>query len=240
MRRPRSTTRRRASSSVSTPATQAAVTSPTLWPITAAGSTPQARHCPARAHCRATRAGCTTAVARRTASSLEQQLGEGGAQVRREQGGAAVEGGPEGRLGLVELPPHAGPLGALAGEQEHHARRLAAHRPRAPHAASDREASSARRRPRLVQPSRPPPRGAGRARPGSAAALAQCSASERRGSPRASVWRPASSRRARRRGPRAAAGGRGGDLDRDRPRPRGPRAPRPARRGRWRRRSRRS
>ena len=63
--------RRRASSSSSAPATWAAATSPTLWPTTAAGSTPQDRHSAASAICTAQSAAgrrpCRSAWTRRSA-----------------------------------------------------------------------------------------------------------------------------------------------------------------------------
>ena len=58
MSRPRSATRPSPSSSEHMPATQAATYSPTLWPSTAAGVTPHARHSSASAHSIANSAGC--------------------------------------------------------------------------------------------------------------------------------------------------------------------------------------
>ncbi|CAM3232376.1 hypothetical protein STAL104432_17100 [Streptomyces albus] len=60
--RPRATTRRAASWSVSTPATTAAATSPTEWPATAANRTPHASHSRARATSKANNAGCAYSV----------------------------------------------------------------------------------------------------------------------------------------------------------------------------------
>lgn len=58
VRRPRSVTRRSASSSGSMPATQAAAYSPRLWPITATGSMPQERQSAASAYSMAKVVGC--------------------------------------------------------------------------------------------------------------------------------------------------------------------------------------
>ena len=58
IRRPRAAIRRTASSSVRMSATHAAAISPTLWPITAAGLTPQDRHISASPYSSANSAGC--------------------------------------------------------------------------------------------------------------------------------------------------------------------------------------
>ncbi|CAM5625226.1 hypothetical protein SGRI78S_02940 [Streptomyces griseus subsp. griseus] len=69
MRRPRSAANDTASRRVSTPLTQAAVSSPTLCPATASGSTPQARNWRESATPEATRSGCACSVASRAAAS---------------------------------------------------------------------------------------------------------------------------------------------------------------------------
>jgi len=68
--RPRAAISWSASASENTPAWHAATYSPTLWPIIAAGRTPQARHCWASAYSMANSAGCVISVwfSRRSAS----------------------------------------------------------------------------------------------------------------------------------------------------------------------------
>ena len=68
--RPRSAMSLRPSSSVNTPATQAATYSPTEWPITAAGSMPQARQSCVSAYSTAKSAGCVHMVSCTAAPSL--------------------------------------------------------------------------------------------------------------------------------------------------------------------------
>ncbi|BCN02240.1 hypothetical protein RPSA_47760 (plasmid) [Ralstonia solanacearum] len=62
IRRPRSATSTRASSREKTPARQAATYSPTLWPISAAGCTPQSIHNRASAYSMTNSAGCAASV----------------------------------------------------------------------------------------------------------------------------------------------------------------------------------
>ncbi len=71
IRWPRCQTTRMASGRFSAPATCKAATSPTLWPITALGSTPQDFQSAASATCSANSAGCATSVSlrRETTSS---------------------------------------------------------------------------------------------------------------------------------------------------------------------------
>ncbi|MGC3998934.1 MAG: hypothetical protein QM767_16390 [Anaeromyxobacter sp.] len=57
MSRPRSAMSASPSSRPMAPATQAAASSPTLWPITKDGVIPQAHHCSASAYSRANSAG---------------------------------------------------------------------------------------------------------------------------------------------------------------------------------------
>ncbi len=62
MSRPRSAMRSSASSIERMPATHAAANSPTLWPITASGTTPHERHSSVSAYSRANNAGWLYAV----------------------------------------------------------------------------------------------------------------------------------------------------------------------------------
>ena len=77
MRRPRATISRRPSSSENTPARQAATYSPTLWPITTAGSTPHDFQSCASAYSTANNAGCVNAVSssRRATSGSPMMTG---------------------------------------------------------------------------------------------------------------------------------------------------------------------
>jgi len=59
---------------LNTPATCAAAISPTLWPTTAAGATPHARHTLANATCSAKSAGCAISVWSRRASASGESI----------------------------------------------------------------------------------------------------------------------------------------------------------------------
>ncbi len=125
IRRPRSATSARASSSEKTPARQAATYSPRLWPSIARGRTPQLIQSRASECSTTNRAGWARAVcsSRRAASSRApsarvEHLAQVEAEQRPQDLAAAVDAVAEGRLGLVQLAPHAGVLRALAREQE--------------------------------------------------------------------------------------------------------------------------
>ena len=109
----------------------------------ARASTPQLRHSSASANSRATSAGWVQPVWSSSAGRGRARLGEEQVEQRPleavvEDGGAAVEGGPEDRLGRVQAPAHAGVLGALPGEQEGHLRAGRVRSTRAGHGAGRR------------------------------------------------------------------------------------------------------
>ncbi len=70
--RPRAATTHAASASDSTPATCAAASSPTEWPITTSGTTPQDRHSAANATSMANSAGCANSVLSNNSGSSPQ------------------------------------------------------------------------------------------------------------------------------------------------------------------------
>ena len=113
---------RAASSRDSAPATWAAATSPMLWPTTASGSTPHARHSAASATWRAKRIGWATSIrssrdrAASAASSSRSDQSTCGASARSH----ALQRLGEHRLARQQRPPHAEPLRALPGKHERH------------------------------------------------------------------------------------------------------------------------
>ena len=119
--RPRSATRRRASSSDSMPATHAAAYSPRLWPSTTAGSMPHERHSAASAYSIAKVAGWSVdrVIYRRRhppARTSPQAVRDRDVPAKSRR--AFVERSTEDRRRLVEQPAHSGVLRTLPGEQE--------------------------------------------------------------------------------------------------------------------------
>ncbi len=123
-RRLRRAMTRAASASDSAPATCAAATSPMLWPTTASGSIPHARHSAARATSIAKSAGCVTSTrssldrSESATSSSRSDQSTCGASARSH----SLQRLPEHTLGREQRSPHSEKLGARAREHEDHAR----------------------------------------------------------------------------------------------------------------------